>query len=263
MDTMRNQRTPTAVIGRVCVFSCFVLSFTAISCDGTKNRLVREDRLDERKVEVSPSLFVPYAEHQTVWRPKHKSFAAVHVLDQEKEEFYQRDTTILEVTWKGENLHWAGFGIPISIRSFEDRLYLIVFDRETDYVRKRFRYFRQDAGGFREIPPAEYPKEIATQNLWLKETDGFEADGKTPIYPRKIARELDPGDAHFRRSLTAEIWHQLETGKEYYENLDNTIGEDFLRAYLKKYDVQRLDGPSADAVPGGPTGVGVGGSGGY
>ncbi len=223
----------------LCLLMCAIVVSTLLRVFPIKNKLVREELIHSDEVEVSPGKFVPYREYVMAWKPKYESFGAVHGLDWEEDEFYQRTIVVLEVSWKDEQLHWAGFGIPISIRSRENTLYMIVFDKETDCKRARFRYYRQVQGGFSEIPANDYPKQIATQNLWLKETDGVLADG-TPVRPIDIARELDPNDVWFRRSLTAEVWHQLATGKEYYQNKRN-VDKTFLEDYLRQYRVQKLD----------------------
>ena len=77
---------------------------------------------------------------------------------------------------------------------------LIVFDRDSDFQRVRFRFYRQDHNVLAEIEPSEFPKAIATQNMWLSADE------------RESARDLNSADARFRKSLTAKLWRQLETG---------------------------------------------------
>jgi hypothetical protein len=206
-----------------------------------KNKLVRKERIEITEVEISPSNFISYREYVTTWKPKHDSFAAVHVMDWEDEEFYQRKVVVMELELQDKKFTWAGFGTPISVRLHNNELYMIVLDSETDYTRMRFRFYHNKLGGFSEIPASDYPKQIAIQNLALKKTDGYEGDGKTPIRPTEITKKLDPNDIHFRRSLTAKIWYQLVTGTEYFEEKNSTIDKTFIEEYIKQHKTVKLN----------------------
>jgi len=194
-----------------------------------KNQRVYRPRLVTGTVQVSAGTFVPYERYIAAWDLKYGSFTAVHVMRCEDAAFYQKDTYYLRIPWHGENILWVGLGVPIAVREYKGHLYMIVFDRETEYRKIRFRYYRQADNTFLEIAADEYPREIAVQNLWLGDQ-----------YAKEAVMKLDPDDTHFQRSLTAKIWRQLETHREYYE-MDYTIEAEFLRGYLEKYEVRRLD----------------------
>lgn len=207
-------------------------------CLALQNELVSEAGDGIGRAEVDPGRFIEYREHVERWELKHKSFTAVHVLDAQEPKFYQRDTTYLSIPWQGQDLLWVGFGVPICLRSHNNLLYLVVFDRDSDLSKTRFRYYRQDHSVLAEIAAKDFPREIAVQNLWLSKENGFR-DGK-PINQVEIAKNLDPEDIDFPRSLTAKMWMHLETGKEYYETQNDSASVDFLKRYLRKHDVVRL-----------------------
>lgn len=201
------------------------------------NRLKKTERLSEKEAEVLPGRFVAYKEYLVSWDLEDGSFAAVHALESEKPAFYQTDHSFLLIPIDGREVRWIGVGVPISLRLWEDRLYLIVFDRETDFSRIRFRYYREEHGVLAEIRPKDFPPQVATQNLWLRRENGFR-DGK-PVDEVEIAKALDPSDVGFQRSLTARIWRQLEAGREYHEE-PGQFGEEELRAFLQKHSPVRL-----------------------
>lgn len=180
-----------------------------------------------RNVEISPGNFLQFVEHSKLWRLKHGSFAAVHTLETKAREFWQIDTTYLSIPWGDKKLYWVGVGIPVSLRSFGGELYLIVFDRDYDFDKRRYRFYKEDHNNFREIYPAEFPKSIATHNLWFQDDE-----------EKIAARDLNPESEKFLYSHTADIWYQLEFGKEHYE--EKKITAAFLQDYKEKYKVVRL-----------------------
>jgi hypothetical protein len=202
------------------------------------NRLVPRAGAQASEAEVSPGLFVRYREFSIVWELQDGSFSAVHTQPSEKEKFYQKYTTYLEIPWQRRPVYWVGVGDRLALRAWEGRLYLIVFDRETDFERIRFRYYRQKDDLLTEIAANEFPKAIASQNLWLRTDNGTRADG-TKVNEVEIAKQMDPEQYDFRESLTAKIWLQCETGKEYYE-MPHDIDRSFLQDFRKKYGVVRL-----------------------
>ncbi len=207
-------------------------------CRGVENRLVREAVDIRGRAEVEPGRFIDYREHAERWGLKYKSFGAVHLLSTPKAEFFQHDTTYLSIPWQGRQVLWVGPGVPICLRAHSNLLHLVVFDRESDESRIRFRYFRQDHGVLAEIAARDFPAEIAVQNLWLRRENGFR-DGK-PIDEVEIAKGLDPENVDFAQSLTAKMWRQLETGEEYYEIQDTPVAVQFLKEFLRKHRVERL-----------------------
>ncbi len=196
---------------------------------GITNKLVKTETTSTKTVEIAPGKYIEYQEHFLHWGLKHESMFAVHALPMQKAKFYQRDTKYLSIPWNGEELFWIGVGIPVSLRSYKDNLYMITFDRESDFRKIRFRYYKQNHNVLSEISYKDYPKSIATQNLWLNKED------------LKLLREFDPDDFWFRESLTANIWYQLETGKEFYQQKGIDISAEFLKNYIEKNKIQKLE----------------------
>lgn len=190
------------------------------------------------EAEVAPGIFVKYQEFLIHWQFEDECFATVHGQPSEREKFYQKDTAYLCIPWQRKPILWVGLGVPITLRVWKDCLYLIAFDRETDFGHIRFRYYRQNDKTFMEIPADQFPKSIATQNLWLKKDNGTRNDGST-VNEIEIAKEMNPADHDFQDSLTAKLWYQCETGKEYYE-MPSPIDEGLLKTYREKYDVVKL-----------------------
>lgn len=107
---------------------------------------------------------------------------------------------------------------PISIKYYDKNFYIIYYDRETDFNKISFRFFKSDnEGEFNEIESNQFPKQIAIQNRWFNDK---EKQNKT------IQLQLD----NIRGSLTAKVWCQLEKGINYYE-IPSYISLDFLKLY--------------------------------
>ena len=198
-------------------------------CLAQVNPYRRSEETRTSHVEVTPGRFVPVQRHIVTWDLEDGSFAAVHTRPSAKRTFHQQDHEFVSIPWDSGEVRWLGVGVPVSLRAWEGRLHLIVFDRDSDFEKVRFRFYRQDHNVLSEIEPREFPKAIATQNMWLRSED------------LQSARHLDPGDATFRKSLTAKIWRQLEDGTEYYDMPGDPVDEGFLRQYLGKHNVLRLN----------------------
>lgn len=140
----------------------------------------------------------------------------------------RKESTEIHLTYRGVPIEWHDVAIPVILREWENRLYLIGFDRETGRqthtpTPARLRYFRQEDSKFVEISPAGFPKRIATQNMWLSGRD-----------PRERAAELEikTDDAFFLHGLTAQIWRQLETGQPYsIGTVEQSLVDDFKQKY--------------------------------
>jgi hypothetical protein len=203
------------------------------------NHLKKTEELLDKQAEVSPGVWIKYQEYRTDWKLENGSWGAVHGMKSEERKFWQTDSRWMSIPWRDQDVTWLGVGVPICLRAWKDELYLVVFDRDTIPVNSaRFRFYRQTHGVLAEISAKEFPREIATQNLWLSTENGFR-DGR-PINQVEIAKALDPASIDFRESLTAKIWLQCEMGKEY--NSSENVEKAFLESYLKKYAVVRLLG---------------------
>ena len=130
---------------------------------------------------------------------------------------------------------WENNSIPILLNVHNGTIYLVVFDRETDWNKTCFRFYKFEEN-WEEVSANDFPKNISVQNMWLSENAGY-YNGK-PINEYQIAENLDPGDFHFCESLTAKLWLRLGKGIKYYENLYSKVEENFLREYKRKYMVK-------------------------
>jgi len=120
---------------------------------------------------------------------------------------------------------------------------LVVWDRETRPFNRDegkpepiFRYYAQQGSAFTEISPSVFPKSIATQNLGFV-SRYFVTDRQRDEV--QIARDLDPSDIVFRRSMTAKLWFHLGTGKQDYES-PHTIDQAFLEDFARKNQPVKL-----------------------
>lgn len=139
----------------------------------------------------------------------------------------------LVIPWQGKDLRWEGYPIPISLREWEDRLYLIGFDR-TDVHNPLFRYYRQDADTFVEINRADFPKRIATQNMWLDPNESARDMNGKRIFELQVVRTLDVNYPGFRWGLTAQMWIDLDKGP----NFSDTCTEQEYAAAILHYREQ-------------------------
>ncbi|MDH4231656.1 MAG: hypothetical protein OEW04_06455, partial [Nitrospirota bacterium] len=132
-----------------------------------------------------------------------------------------------------------GVEIPLSIREYEGRLYMIGFDRVTNREKPTYRYYEQKGRNFQEIAPGAYPKAIATQNMWFSYRY-FDSSKGDRVDRVQLAREIDPDNVYFHSTATAEIWCQLMTGKEYYEFAKKPIDRNVLMEFKAKYKPIKL-----------------------
>jgi hypothetical protein len=149
-----------------------------------------------------------------------------------------------KVTWPGKRNRLGESELPVTLRSHEGNLYLIVRNREDLQKSKHF-YLKLDPSGTRfvKISPGEFPKQIATENM-------------TALYPRRVGvgnptkwidsweviRKLDFENPYFVHSETANLWIQLETGLDAatVERMNFEQREPIIREYAKKYQPIRL-----------------------
>ena len=142
----------------------------------------------------------------------------------------------LFIPWHGTSVLFKSSDIPVSLREHDNTLYLIGFDRETDFQKCRFTYQKLNGTIFKKIAPSEYPKEIATQNMWFSSRHSKGTDGE-PIDNVELTRELNVSSGYFFHTLTAKLWVHLETGKQYWEqgdidmNTTRSIWNDYIRKH--------------------------------
>jgi hypothetical protein len=141
------------------------------------------------------------------------------------------ESTRLRVPYQEDNVEWDGVGKPVILREHGGRLYMVIYDRETPRRSGRrgvqYLYFRQGGNKFVRIDAAQFPKEVAIQNV-LVDTDDVRA-----------LLELDTADSSFQVGLTADIWEELETGKREHEPV-SFVSKAFLDQYVQRYKPSRL-----------------------
>lgn len=142
------------------------------------------------------------------------------------------ERTRLTVPWMGEQIVWDSSSIPFSLRESNKVLFIIGFDRDTDFSKPRLRYYRQLSTKFEEIKPDEFPKAIATQNMWLSPDAKSRGTDNKLHYDLQMARDIDPDDEYFHDSLTARVWAHLTTGKDYHEQ-DRRADAKTLKAFKR------------------------------
>lgn len=179
--------------------------------------------------EISPGEFLAFEQCDTVLDPELARSLHPDMFPDDLD-----DSSEVIIPWKENKIHWKGVDVPISLRVHQDTLYMIGFDRETDHQNWGFRFYKQEGNEFKEIAPDQYPKSIATQNLWFSEIH-------KNIDNVILAINLNPKASRFDDSLTAMIWCQLMTGKEYYEiSLNRDAIRKICKEYIAKYKPIKL-----------------------
>jgi hypothetical protein len=144
--------------------------------------------------------------------------------------------------WKGKRVAWKGKDVPITLREHKGSLYMVGFNRE-DVHQCRFTFFKlNDKGnGFEMITPNTFPRQIATQNMWLnarsRHTKIYDSIAKKEfmVDEWQMLRTLDLQSPAFDSSFTAKMWYQLETGTEYHQISNSDLTQQFLQDYMAKY----------------------------
>lgn len=144
------------------------------------------------------------------------------------------DVTRLRIPWQDQTVVWEGTPVPFCLREWEEKLFVIGLDR-SDMKKCRFRYYRQDGDHFSDIQPGDFPKRIATQNMWFRDVDYYTIGaGGERIYDLQLARQLDPENVYFGNRLTAQVWQHLTDGKDYHQTKGG-CDRDTLRAFKKAH----------------------------
>lgn len=68
----------------------------------------------------------------------------------------------------GKNYIWKGNTIPIVLQFYKGSPYIVTLDRESEYVKTLFRFYRYE-GDWKPITYSQFPKSVAVQNLWSHE----------------------------------------------------------------------------------------------
>ena len=145
--------------------------------------------------------------------------------------------------WNGSTVKWRGPEIPITLREHEGTLYMIGFNRENlDHAKFVPLRLNLAGDGFKTIERGEFPRSIATQNMWLRQRTRYinvmvGGEGKLVDQWAEL-RKLDIDGPGFGKCMTSRIWYYLVTGKQSGEERwdpEYDISPAFLREYVEKY----------------------------
>ncbi|MDD4443217.1 MAG: hypothetical protein PHX41_15075 [Kiritimatiellae bacterium] len=142
--------------------------------------------------------------------------------------------------WKGRKVAWKGKEFLITLREHAGTLYMAGFNRQDiDKCRLVFSKLRDKGDCFEMISPADFPRQIATQNFSLSLLTGKRQIrvGDDLIDSWQVLRTLDIQNPSFGSiyNLTAAMWYQIETGTEYWRISDSDLTQQFLQDYVAKY----------------------------
>lgn len=116
-----------------------------------------------------------------------------------------KEKTALHIDRGARTVTCEGPEIPVILREKDDTLYMAGYDRATgrlngDHI-PRFSYFREQGEELAPIKRDDFPKELATQNMWVRDPKKLEA-----------VLALDTSNSRFLSSSNAFIWEDLMTG---------------------------------------------------
>lgn len=141
----------------------------------------------------------------------------------------------LEFEWNGKTVKWEGKEeIPITLREHDGMLYMVAFNREESAQGKSHLVFLKlgsKGTSFETIAPRDFPRQIATQNMWLGTR--FVKTGDVLVDQWEMLRTLNINAPAFGRRFTAQMWYQIETGTELDQMGD--VDQKFLEDYMAKY----------------------------
>jgi hypothetical protein len=137
-----------------------------------------------------------------------------------------------KVNIDGEDISWNGIYIPILINKYSNIIYMIAYDRKTEFNHPMFRLYKLSESTWVDIDRSVFPKEIALQNMWLFLVSGTHKYNRVNLINdySPFAVTLDSNE--FKRSLNSKLWYFLETGK--YTNKDPNL--DFLIEFNNRYN---------------------------
>lgn len=222
-------------MGRFCVILWILLGCSCLAWADEEMKFENKSRINE--VEVSPGKWVAIKKTDVyAVEEVGKNWSYNHIVGFAKgaaEAMLKGESTELIIPWNDQELLWKDSSIPVCLREKDGLLYLIAFDR-SDMKKIRFRYYAQKDKGFKEIPAMEFPKEIASQNMWLKPQAHSTGMNGECICDIELALDLSPDNKYFVNTMTAGIWNQLMTGEEYSVAVNN-VKNDVLQEFVEKY----------------------------
>ncbi len=135
----------------------------------------------------------------------------------------------LEFEYKDVYYVWEGSDLPIAVQPDREKIYLVAFDRDSEFSL----YRAVSATEWEDVTTKEFPRYLAIQNASFSKK--VEA-GKNDL---DVVDAMDPADPAFRKSLTAKLWSFLESSNF---NFKAEPSEEFLRQYKDKH-IQFQRGP--------------------
>lgn len=177
-------------------------------------------KLHDSEVEISPDEWITIQEYYSTFRD---------------ELGHRKEKSRLVIPWNGQQVTWEAVAIPFTLREFDGALYVAAFDRETDFSHCRFRYYKQDGTSFTEIPHTDFPKQIATQNMWIRPDSCSTGMDNKKHYDLEMTQLIDPDDIYFHSTLTARMWVHLATGKDYHEQDQGEQDHEVVRQFKQTY----------------------------
>jgi hypothetical protein len=227
------------------LYSMMILSFLVLSygCSGGKES-------QYQYVEIAPGKYVPV---------KFPTYMTCDLI-------IKYDGKI--VTFKGP----AGINDPETLMEYNGKLYVLALDASAQSLKEcrergpwRWRCFEQEGLGFKEIPATNYPRSIATINIWRP--DGFQGNTsrryRSGMKGEKIdqlvfAKKFDTEDLYFANCEIAWLWFMLEVVNDLgavtggmglsdmrYDSEDRT----FIRKFKAKYKPVQLTTIELTPVP--------------
>lgn len=197
-----------------------------------------ETDFSPQNIEISPGHFITVLEFAEEM-PERETVATFvrsfhnRVIEGNPEEWY-----MMKIPWQGKQVIYRDVAVPVSLREFEGRLYVIGNDMSGGYGHCAYRYYREEGMVMREISYAEYPKWVAIQNMWWNYADLK----STREHPARVDLTIraNPGDFWFGNTMTASIWWHLMTGTKESQQDTSTPPDEILFKFVNQYPPIRL-----------------------
>jgi hypothetical protein len=152
-------------------------------------------------------------------------------------ESVKEEESYISFDWAEKKVEWRGKPIPVTLREQGGRLFFIGFDRgNLRDARSYLRFFSLNQEGTRFVPiePGDFPRRVATQNMWLHGDARYWGTNSGLLDSWALLRTLDVDNVHFSSTLTARIWYQIESNREDYLH-GSRPPDGFVEEYAKKY----------------------------
>lgn len=135
------------------------------------------------------------------------------------------DTGYIKFNYNGITYYDNAPHTSIVIKLYKDNFYIVYYDRETDFSKITFKFFKsQTDGKFLEIKATEFPKHLAIQNRWFSshESSNNKKENLIGLNPKKM-----------RGTMTVDIWYMIE-GKQSILTDNTRIPIEFIEKYKEE-----------------------------